>query len=88
MRLHNGTADRQSHSAALGLGGKERVKDLLGFFLGQPHAGIGEYGLTRDVLWASVLGTGTRTAAIYLLVPHQNLLLSGVQGMHMGPPPP
>jgi hypothetical protein len=40
VRLDNGAAE--SHPAALGLGGEERVKDLLGFFLGQSHAGIAD----------------------------------------------
>ena len=42
MRLDNGTSDRQSQTGALRLGGKERVKDLIGVFSGQPYAGIAD----------------------------------------------
>src|SRR6266481_901085 len=48
MRLHNGTANGQSHAAALRLGGKERRKDLFHLLLRQPHASVtdGEEQLT------------------------------------------
>src|SRR5207253_9110455 len=39
MRLHDGTADGQSHAAALRLGGKERRKDLIHLLRWHPTTG-------------------------------------------------
>src|SRR6266481_9261567 len=50
MRLHNGTADGQPHPAALGLGGKERRKDLIHFLRWQPHASVTDRELELTVL--------------------------------------
>src|SRR6202040_4176343 len=50
MRLHNGTADGQSHAAALRLGGKERRKDLIHLLRGQPHACVTDRELELTVL--------------------------------------
>jgi hypothetical protein len=50
MRLHNGTADGQSHAAALGLGGKERRKDLIHLLRWQPHARVTDRELELTVL--------------------------------------
>ena len=50
MRLHNGTADRQSHAAALRLGGKEGRKDLIHLLTWQPHARVTDRELELTVL--------------------------------------
>src|SRR6266566_4058017 len=50
MRLHNGTADGQSHAAALRLGGKERRKDLIHLLHWQPHTRITDRELELTVL--------------------------------------
>ncbi len=50
MRLHNGTADGQSHAAALRLGRKERRKDLFHLLRGQPHACVADRELELTVL--------------------------------------
>src|SRR6266853_3287431 len=50
MRLHNGTADGQSHAAALWLGGKERRKDLIHLLRWQPHARVTDRELELTVL--------------------------------------
>src|SRR6266436_5534853 len=50
MRLHNGTANGQSHAAALRLGGKERRKDLIHLLRWQPHACVTDRELELTVL--------------------------------------
>src|SRR6266571_7305409 len=50
MRLHNGTADGQSHAAALRLGGKKRRKDLIHLLHWQPHARVTDRELELTVL--------------------------------------
>src|SRR5258707_12998467 len=50
MRLHNGTADGQSHAAALRLGRKERRKDLIHLLRWQPHARVTDRELELTVL--------------------------------------
>src|SRR5437588_12101459 len=50
MRLHDGTADGQSHAAALRLGGKERRKDLIHLLRWQPHTRITDRELELTVL--------------------------------------
>src|SRR6266404_7127989 len=50
MRLHNGTADSQSHSAALRLGRKECRKHLVPPFSWQPHACVTDRELEVTVL--------------------------------------
>ena len=50
MRLHNGTADGQSHAAALRLGGKERRKHLIHLFHWQPHPRVTNRELELTVL--------------------------------------
>src|ERR1700719_4292364 len=50
MRIHNRTADGQSHAAALRLGGKERRKDLIHLLRWQPHACITDRELELTVL--------------------------------------
>jgi hypothetical protein len=42
MRLNNGTADRQSHAAALRFSRKEGIENLVGFFRRQSYAGIAD----------------------------------------------
>src|SRR5467141_2814898 len=50
MRLHNGTADGQSHAAALRLGGKERRNDLVHLLHWQPHPRVTDRELELIVL--------------------------------------
>ena len=50
VRLHDGTADGQSHAAALRLGGKERRKDLIHLLRRQPHALVTDRELELTVL--------------------------------------
>src|SRR6266849_9094144 len=50
VRLHNGTADGQSHPAALRLGGKECRKDLIHLLRWQPHARVTDRELELTVL--------------------------------------
>jgi len=50
MRLHNGTADGQSHAAALRLRSKERRKDLIHLLHWQPHARVADQELELTVL--------------------------------------
>src|ERR1700676_3828837 len=50
MRLHNGTADGQPHTATLRLGGKERRKDLIHLLRWQPHARVTDRELELTVL--------------------------------------
>src|SRR6266478_1733765 len=50
MRLHNGTADGQSHAATLRLGRKERRKDLIHLLPWQPHACVTDRELELTVL--------------------------------------
>jgi hypothetical protein len=40
VRLNDGAADPKSHSRAVSLGGKERIKDLVRLLWREPHAGI------------------------------------------------
>jgi len=42
MRFNDGTADPKSHAGPLRLGGKERIKDLIGLLRREPHAGIAD----------------------------------------------
>src|SRR5882724_11904625 len=50
MRLHNRTADGQTHAAALRLGGKERRKDVIHLLYWQPHARVTDRELELTVL--------------------------------------
>src|SRR5882724_8753038 len=40
VRLHNGTADRESHPAALGFGCKKSIEDMVRFIRRQSHTGV------------------------------------------------
>src|SRR5207249_10764894 len=42
MRFNDGTADPKSPAGPLRLGGKERIKDLIGLLRREPHAGIAD----------------------------------------------
>ena len=42
MRFHNRSADPQSHTSPVKLGGKERVENLIRVLRGQSHAGIAD----------------------------------------------
>jgi hypothetical protein len=50
MRLHNGTADGQSHAAALRLGRKECRKDLIHLLPWQSHACVTDRELELTAL--------------------------------------
>src|SRR6202140_612662 len=50
MRLHNGTADGQPHTATLRLGGKERRKNLIHLLRWQSHARVTDRELELTVL--------------------------------------
>src|ERR1700730_10264304 len=50
VRLHNGTADSQSHAAALRLGRIKRRKDLFHLLLWQSHARVTDGELELTVL--------------------------------------
>src|SRR3984957_6050055 len=50
VRLHDGTADGQSHATTLRLGGKEGRKDLVHLLRWQPHSGVTDRELELTVL--------------------------------------
>ena len=43
VRFNNGAADPESHARAVGLGGKERIKELVRLLRGQIHAGLASH---------------------------------------------
>jgi hypothetical protein len=42
MQFNDGTADAKSHTGPLGLGRKERVKDLIRLFRWEPDTGVAD----------------------------------------------